>query len=91
MTLALGRRQFRVGAQLLFRFLVLWRLMLEHPAHEDSASDFPHLLGEHAERLEDGVVQLRVRALVGALGRSLLPRARAPPSPRRPSSLQVAI
>ena len=77
-SLALGRRQFRVGAQLLFRFLVLWRLLLDHPAHEDCASDFPHLLREHAERLEDGVVKLRVRTLVGALGRSLLPRARAP-------------
>ena len=67
-TLSLGRRQFRVGAQLLFRFLLLWRLLLDHPAHEDCASDFPHLLREDAERLEDGVVQLRVRALVGALG-----------------------
>ena len=47
-TLSLGRRQFRAGAQLLFRFLVLWRLLLDHPAHEDCASDFPHLLREHA-------------------------------------------
>ena len=55
-TLALGRRQCRVGAQLLFRCLELWRLLLDHPAHEDCASNFPHLLREHAERLEDGVV-----------------------------------
>ena len=76
-SLALARRQFRAGAQLLIRFLVLWRLLLDHPAHEDCASDFPHLLREHAERLEDGVVQLRVRAVAGALGSSLLQRARA--------------
>ena len=63
MTLALGRRQFRVGAQLLFRFLVLWRPLLDHPAHEDCASDFPHLLREHAERLVDGVVSLPVARL----------------------------
>ena len=55
-SLALGRRQFRVGAQLLFRFLVLWRLLLDHPAHEDCGSDFSHLLREYAECLEDGVV-----------------------------------
>ena len=54
-TLALSRRKFRVSAQLLFRFLVLWRLLLDHPAHEDCASHFPHLLREHAERLEDCV------------------------------------
>ena len=32
-TLSLGRCQFREGAQLLFRFLVLWRFLLDHPAH----------------------------------------------------------
>ena len=53
-SLALGRRQFRVGAQLLFRFLALGCLLLDHPAREDGASDFPHLLTEYAERLEVG-------------------------------------
>ena len=77
-SLSLGRRQFRVSAQFLFRFLLLWRLLLDHPAHEDCASDFPHLLREYAERLQDSIVQLRVRALVGALAVPFCPELMPP-------------